>query len=357
MVIRKSLFPLGRCLSLAALIAAVGCSQERQIPTIDVQLSAVPVTAESVQFSEVAIPVEATGILARQAEAELAFKSSGVVGEVLVRAGDVVEKGQILARLKLDELEASVAQARANLEKTHRDVARARQLLSTQVFTLEQVQNAETQEEQAAAGLRSAEFNLRHALIEAPAAGRILRRRAEPNQTLAAGTPILDFAAETEGWLIRVSLSDRDVQRVHVGDSAEWASGDAAVVHEGRIAHIAEANEPVTRTTEVEVRVDQVPPGLRSGFVTHVTLHPQRVASRPSLPTSAIVEGAGDTAAIFLVQDRSAHRVLVKTESRWGDRVFLRTPLPTGAMIVVAGAEFLRDAQPVQISPAVTLVR
>ena len=353
MLIRKSLFPLGRRLSLVALTAVVGCSHEGSVSSPSPQQPIIQVATETVQYSDLAIPIEATGILARQSEAELAFKSSGVVGEVLVRSGDAVTKGQILARLKLDELEASVVQARANLEKARRDVARARQLLATQVFTLEQVQNTETQEEQAAAGLRSAEFNLRHALIEAPADGRILRRRAEPNQTLAAGTPILDFATETEGWLIRVNLSDRDVQHLQIGDSVDWFSPGNSVPNQGRVVHIAEANDPITRTTEVEVRVDPVPPGLRSGFVTHTTLHPHPVTPRPSIPPASSVEGAGDSAAIFLIQNGSAHRLTVKTESRWGDSVFLRTPLPIGERIVVAGAEFLRDGQPVQSSPPV----
>lgn len=353
---RTLLSYLGWFLVVAALSVGGGCSRDGQVSVLNGLSTAVPVTTEPVHFSDVAVPIEATGILARQVEAELSFKSFGVVGEVLVRAGDVVSAGQVLARLKLDELEASVTQARANLDKCRRDVARARQLLSTQVFTLEQVQNAETQEEQAEAGLRFAEFNLRHAVIEAPAEGRILRRRAEPNQTLASGTPILDFAAETEGWLVRVSLSDRDVQRVQVGDTADWVAGETGVTNRGRIAHIAEASDPLTRTTEVEIQVEQIPNGLRSGFVTRVTLHPQPVPLRPWVPASAIVEGSGDTAAVYLIQDRSAHRMSVKTESRWGDRVFLRTPLPTGAMVVIAGAEFLRDAQPVLVNPVVARV-
>jgi multidrug efflux pump subunit AcrA (membrane-fusion protein) len=50
----------------------------------------ISVSTEPVEYSTEAIPIEATGILRRQAEAELSYKSGGVVGEVLVRAGQSV---------------------------------------------------------------------------------------------------------------------------------------------------------------------------------------------------------------------------------------------------------------------------
>jgi len=335
---------------------AAGCSRAPGpagvVAGVSISVSTVPV-----EYSTQAIPIEATGILSRQAEAELSFKSGGVVGEVLVRAGESVRKGQVLARLKLDEIDALVTQARANRDKAARDVVRARQLLTTQVYTLEQVQNVETQEEQAAAALRSAEFNARYAVIEAPSDGVILRRRAEPNQTLSAGTPVLDFATDAEGWLVRVGLSDRDILRVRAGDPAEWSIREPATWSRGVIAHIAEASDPLTRTTEVEIKVEEVPSGLRSGFLTHVTLHPQPVAPRPWIPASAIVEGQGDSSVVFLVEGMVARRVPVTAEGWYSDRVLLRTALPSGSALVVAGAEFLRDGMSVRVENTVASIR
>lgn len=339
---------LGLVVAILVLGGAAGCSrvpeQGAVVAGVSISVSTVPV-----EYSIQAIPIQATGVLSRQAEAELSFKSGGVVGEVLVRAGEAVRKGQVLARLKLDEIEALVTQARANRDKAARDVIRARQLLTSQVYTLEQVQNVETQEEQAAAALRSAEFNARHAVIEAPSNGVILRRRAEPNQTLPAGTPVLDFATDAEGWLIRVGLSDRDILRVRVGDPAEWSIREPATGSRGVVAHIAEASDPLTRTTEVEIKVDQLPSGLRSGFLTHVTLHPQPVTPRPWIPASAIVEGQGDSAVVFLVDGTLARRVPVTAEGWYADRLLLRTALPSGSALVVAGAEFLRDGMSVRV--------
>lgn len=323
-----------------------GCSQRpgvaQRAPT-----TAVPVTVQPVVYSAASVPVEAAGILGRQAETELAFKSSGVVGEVSVRSGDAVQQGQILARLQLDEIEAAVTQARAIREKAHRDLTRARQLLETKVYTLEQVQNFETVASQADAALQSAEFNARHAVIVAPADGRILRRRAEPHQTLLAGTPVLDFASEGDGWLIRVGLSERDVQRIYLQDTVDWAIDGHLQACQGHVVKIAEAIDPASRTTEVEIRVASQSEGIRSGFVTHVTIHPTAGTPRPLIPAAAIVEGQGRKATVFTVENGLAHRVPIDASEWLDDQIFLLTPIPAGTSLVVVGAEFLRDGMPV----------
>lgn len=333
-------------LAFAALVA--GCTPAVEVASTSSSPST-PVATVPVVYSPEAVPVEVAGILSRQAEADLAFKSTGVVGEVTVRAGDTVRQGQVLARLKLNEIEAAVTQARANRDKARRDLDRARQLLATQVYTLEQVQNVETQFEQSEAALRAAEFNAEHAVIEAPADGRILRRTAEPNQMLAAGTPVLGFAADGEGWIVRVGLSDRDVQRVQVGDVVEVTTEGRQTPWNARIARIAEANDPLTRTTEAEIRLGETPDGARSGFVAHARIHPHPESPRPLIPAAAIVEGHGNTAYVFVVKDSVARRVSVVTDAWLGDFVFLKTPLTAGAPLVVVGAEFLRDGMAVRM--------
>jgi HlyD family secretion protein len=61
------------------------------------------------------VTVEGSGSLAPTAQIQLAFLSGGQVAEVLVEEGQVVEAGQPLVRLEMDELELDVARAEASL--------------------------------------------------------------------------------------------------------------------------------------------------------------------------------------------------------------------------------------------------
>ena len=340
---------------LLLLVAAVsGCTKSNPAaPVATTAPKAIVVHAVPVGRSTAAIPIQASGIVARRTEAELSFKIVGVIEEVAVRAGDRVTKGQVLARLQLEEIEAQVGQARSAVEKARRDLARTEKLQAAAVATLENLQDVRTALEQAEAQLRIAEFNRRHAIITAPAAGRVLRRLAEPNELVTAGHAVLTLAADDDGWIVRAGLSEREVGRMRLGDSAEITlpgTGQTAVP--GRVVQISEAADSLTRTTPVEIALDAAPADVRSGFVVAVTLHPQPVAARPVVPASALIEGAGDSASLYLIPPgaTTARRLMVKVEALFGTEAYLGTALPPGAQVVAFGAEFLRDGAPITLA-------
>ncbi len=338
--------------SLLLIIGALaGCAKTPPASAVPVQPIAVRTTA--VEYSDAAIPVRVSGVLARRTEAELSFKIGGLIEEVTVRAGDSIAKGQVLARLRPDEIEAQVAQARSATEKARRDLARVEKLQAGAVATLENLQDARTGLEQAEAQLRIAEFNRRFAVIVAPAAGRVLRRAAEPNELVTAGRAVVTVAGEADGWIVRAGVADRDIARVRLGDRAEILGGGEAGAVGGVVTQISEAANALTRTAEVEIALDRAPLVARSGFVAAVTLFPRPVSERPMVPAATLIEGDGGRASIFLVETGGAvaRRVTVEIETLLGEHVYLRTALPKGARLVVAGGEYLRDGA------AVTLVK
>jgi HlyD family secretion protein len=69
------------------------------------------------------VTVEGSGSLAPTAQIQLAFLSGGQVAEVLVEEGQVVEAGQPLVWLEMDELELDVARAEASLASAEGQLA------------------------------------------------------------------------------------------------------------------------------------------------------------------------------------------------------------------------------------------
>ncbi len=330
------------------LLAFAGCTKA---PAPVPAAPPTPVELAPVVFSTVAVPVRAPAVLARLLEADLSFKIRGVVDTIAVRAGDAVASGQVLARLKLDEIDAQVAQARSALDKARRDLERVEKLEANRVATFENLQDARTAAEVASAQLQIAEFNRRFAVITAPEAGRILARRSEPGELVESGHAVLIFAADREGWIARAGLSDRDVVRVRFDDRVELGGGDAVGAPcTGRITHISAAADPATRTTPVEIALDAAPADARTGIVVPVLIHPRPVPTRPVVPASVLIEGVGDTATLFVVEPgtKTARRRQVQVDAIDGESAYLRTPLPPSWQLVVRGAEFLRDGAPVE---------
>lgn len=299
-----------------------------------------PVRVVDVVWSTDAVPIEAIGLLSRRFETTLAFKIPGMIEAVLVRAGDTVTRGQILARLRLDEIEAQLVQAQRNEEKSRRDLARIEQLAAASAVSQEELQNARTGLELGEAQLRVIRFNRRYAEIVAPDDGTILARSADPDQWAGAGQTIIGFGSNRSGWRVRSQLAEVDARRLAVGDRATIEG----IV--GTVSRISDALDPVTRTVAVEIDCDEGPPDARSNRVVALKLRPRPVASRPCVPVSALIAGNGGRHRIFLLAADSARVVgkEVDVASLQGESAFLRTALSREhAHVVMQGAEYLRD--------------
>ena len=343
---------IARLVLAASLLLLAACGRPPTAARATAAVPPVPVRVAPVVSSARAIPVRVPAVVARRTEAQLAFKIGGIVREVTVRAGDRVEAGQVLASLDLQEIEAQLAQARSAVEKARRDRDRAAELRERDVVSTELAQNAATGLEQAVAALRIAEFNRRHAVIVAPAAGRVLRRLVEPDENAAAGRVAVLFASDNTGWIARAGLPERDAARLRVGDTAlVIAPGQAPLA--GALAQISEAADPATRTIEIEVLLASAPQEGRSGSVVELELQPGDVPARPVVPVTALVEGDGRAAHVFLAaaDGRSVQRRQVAVHAVFAGQAYLATELPANARVVVTGAELLRDGTAVEIVP------
>lgn len=109
-----SIFRLKKFYIILGLVLVVGSVVYGQIKKANK-----PVEYETVKVErgDLVQTVEATGKVESQSDLSLRFEVPGVVERVSVTAGTQVKAGQILASLKLSELNAAVAQAQANLDQ------------------------------------------------------------------------------------------------------------------------------------------------------------------------------------------------------------------------------------------------
>lgn len=313
----------------------------------------IPVRTADVVQEQRALPIRTSGRLAKKAEMTLSFKIGGFVEDVRADEGDRVRNGQVLAHLDLEEINAQVQRAEANHAKAKRDLRRAKALYQDSVATLEEKQNAQTAVDVAASDLQVARFNKQHSTIVAPADGQILQRMAEENEQIPAGTPVFEFGAETEGWVMRVGLADEDVVQLRLGSPAE-VRFDAfpEETFEARVTEIADAAEPISGTFEVELQIADPGGKLKSGLIGKADITPVDTERYFFVPTSAIVEGDGQFGVVYGLAESSragaenAHRVerrSVRIERILGEQVAIRSGLTGIERVVTRGGPYLED--------------
>jgi RND family efflux transporter MFP subunit len=334
--------------AVAASLALAGCGNGGEATSAK---GAAPVRVAVVEKAPAAESLRAIGVLAPADEVRLAFKTGGVIQTIAVEQGVPVRKGQLLATLADDEFASAVTQARAVSDQATRDLERGRALLADEVATREQVEDLATANAVAGAQLRSALFNARHARIEAPADGVVLRRLAEPDEQVAAGQPVLVVGNTTGGWIVRAALSDRDIVRVQSGGAAE-VTLDA---YPGRrfsaqVVEIAAAADPETGTYEMKVSVDPAGARFIQGLVAKVTIADPHAESVTVVPITSLLEADGRMATVFVVAKGGvAKRVEVQTGRLLGERIEVIAGLALGDQVVTEGAAWLDDNDPVRV--------
>jgi RND family efflux transporter MFP subunit len=334
--------------ALAASLAMAGCGNGAETESAD---AAAPVRVAVVTEAPATESLRAIGVLAPADEVRLAFTTGGVIRTIAVEQGAAVKEGQLLATLADDEVAAAVSQARALAEQATRDLERGKALLADEVATREQVEGLATANQVAQAQLRTALFNARHARIEAPADGVVLRKLAEPDEQVAAGQPVLVVGNTSGGWIVRAALSDRDIVRVRAGDAAE-VTLDAYPQRRfaARVIEVAAAADPQTGTYEMKVSVDPADARFIQGLVAKVVIADPDAESVAVVPVTSLLEADGSLATVFVVAKGGiARKVSVRTGRLLGERVEIVTGLAPGDRVVTEGAAWLDDNEPVRV--------
>ncbi len=342
-----------RAAQLAAMAGLVlllpGCGREPEAAAPQIT----PVRVEEVQAGPAVPPIETTGIIAARDELRLSFKIGGLVQQVGVREGDTVKRGQVLARLDPTEIAAQVEQARQLAEKAERDLARGEALHADQVIPLEQLQNLRTQAEVARAQYQAARFNEASATITAPGDGVVLRRLVEERENAAPGQVVLVLGRQDSGYVVRLAVADRHVVRIRRGDAVSltldaWPGERFAA----EVTQVASAADPATGLFAIEAQLAPNSRALVSGLVGRASIVPgDAAATLPYVPVGAVLEGNGDSAAVFIADGAVARRREVKVAFITGQGVAIREGLAPGERIITAGAPYVDDGDPIDVKP------
>lgn len=197
--------------------------------------------------------VTATGSVQPTNKVDVSSELSGTIRKVLVDYNTAVKAGQTLAELDTEKLEATVASSRAKLAaararvadaeatviEKQRDLVRKKLLADRQITSTQDLDLAQAAHDRAVAGVASAradvgvaeaelklnETNLSKACICSPIDGVVLKRSAEPGQTVASSlqAPVLFSIAEDLTQMeLQVDVDEADVGTVRPGQTATF---------------------------------------------------------------------------------------------------------------------------------------
>jgi RND family efflux transporter MFP subunit len=287
---------------------------------------------------------EVVGTVRSKQRAVVEAKVSGRVLEYTATPGAVVQRGELLARLEVQEIQAKVDQARALLDQARREYDRQKQLITSNATTRQEYETAEARVKITTAGLTEAETMLGYASVTAPFDGVVTRKLADVGDLAMPGKPLLEI--EAPGSLrFEADLPEAILDRVQLGAKLPVRLNQIVV---GTVSEISPIADPVSRTFRVKLDLPPVD-GLRTGQFGRVSV-PVAETRLLLVPREAVLK-RGQMEIVFVVRDGRASLRLVKTGKALDGRVEVLSGLEEGDSVVVRDTDRLIDGQPVTVQP------
>lgn len=176
-------------LRLAAIVAGLLCAQLGQASddTSDPLLDT-PVTTPSSATERTA-----RGVLRARDQAMLSSELAGRIVEMPYADGQDVKKGEVLVRFDCSAYQAQLNAAQAAVRAAREELSHNKQLAALNSVGRYEVALAEARQAQAQAEAQVYQVQVKRCSVLAPFEGRVVQRKAQPHESVASGTPLLEI--------------------------------------------------------------------------------------------------------------------------------------------------------------------
>ena len=304
--------------------------------------------------------ITASGELQAQQKVNVSPRKQGLLAQLKVDEGDVVEKEQVLAvmdRGDLDdrqqEMQALLRQAEANYQNKREDFERRDQLYSSGAISADDFSDARFELLARQAGLVAArerveqlEQESREKTIRAPFSGTITARYAEPGSfvtpttaaSATAGATSASIVELSQGLEVRARVPESDIGRIVTGQNAEIrvdAFPDERF--QATVNEIAPRAAKENNVTSFEVRLNFVNPQkeLKIGMTADINFQTGRSAPKILVPTVAIVMEDGKPGVLLVDEKQKPRFQPVELGNSSGDQTAILNGLESGTRVFI----------------------
>jgi RND family efflux transporter MFP subunit len=286
---------------------------------------------------------------------------SAYVDTVLVRPGDAVRRGQVIATLDCRNASASSRavsmQARAiqtEQEAIAHEAARVAELKEGGFASPNEIEKRAADSASKAAELMETQARVQRASLEvndcvlrAPFAGEIAARSVDPGAFVRPGSAV---AALVDRATVRVvaEVPEADFDAVGRGTPVRVSALATARELRGTIARRSPAADPSTRTVHIEIDVPDPDRSLPVGTTAELTIEVGQPAAATEVPlVAASLRGA--RATLYVVDGAGvAHKAVYGTLGERAGTLYVDPALRAGSRVVTEGRAQLKDGDRVE---------
>lgn len=353
--------------SFSANSAAASVPQLFTIP--EDQMSHVQVI--TVEPSHLTRTLRLTGVVAYNAfkTTPVIAQVGGPVSRILVVPGQRVKVGQPMLDVTspdYSQLLDAYLKAADSSRLADKNYAREKDLYDHHAVAQRDLEQAESDRNQARADLNAAEQGMKILGIKnpadlarnatsaeipvlAPISGEVVERLVSPGQVVQAGqTQAFTISDLSTVWVL-ANVYQADLAFVRTGDDVNVQTDAYPGTFHGRISYVSPAVDPNTRTLQARIVVDNPGEKLKRDMYCTVTVTAGSIANAIALPDSSVLRDENNQPFVYLAvgSNQFGRRAVEIGQSENGKTQILKG-LSIGERVVGDGSLFLQFANSLQ---------
>jgi len=295
-------------------------------------------------IDDVQVVVREVGTVEPEVKVEVKSNLSGRVVDLPIRAGDVVKKGQLIARIEPDVNQAQALLAVRNrgeaanidLEDAKQDYDAKRRLFENGLISVEVNREAETRYRQAmqaheeardqiglveASGIPIGDNPRQVVNIFSPMDGVVIERPVELGETVTgsgsfnAGT-VISTVADLGTMLVKAGINEVDIGKIHLDQKARITlDAFPRVLFNGTISRIAPAArlDDQVKVFDVEIALEKLGVELRTGMTANIEIRGEVREQVLTVPVESVFV-RGEEEMVYIQRETPLPKEVAETE-------------------------------------------
>jgi RND family efflux transporter MFP subunit len=282
---------------------------------------------------------------------DVSAEAGGRILKLVVKEGDAVKAGQLVAELDMESLEKQKAEIQKALELAATVYERQKRLWEQNIGSEIQFLEAKNAKERLEKSLETLDVQMTKSKVYAPASGVVEREILQSGEMAAPGAPIVQLL-NTQKLKVVVDIPENFLAAVRKGDEVQVQFPALGTDQRVRVSQIGRVVDPSNRTFEVEALVQNPTGFLKPNLLAIMKINDFSSKDQVVIPLKAVLQEVGGKKYVMVAVAQGdswvAQKKYVSPGETFGGEVIIAEGLTGGESLVLEGARGLLDGEQIQ---------
>lgn len=321
---------------------------ETVVPVSAPQRQPLSVDAQIVNYTTLTDIYRTKGILVPGEEVELTFETSGKITNIYFEEGREVKKGDLLAKVNDETLQAELMKLEAQLPLAEDRVFRQKALLEKDAVSQEAYTTVTTELDKLKADIHLIKARIHQTELRAPFDGIVGLRRVSEG-AYASPTTIVTNLTMIKPLLLEFSVNEKQAADIKPGKSVKFTIENDLTSYQAKVYAVESKLDDKTLSLKARALYNNSDGKLQAGRSATIEIPMDEIQNTLVIPSAATLAEMGQSIT-YIYKEGVARQVNVKRGMRTSSHVQIVEGLQAGDTVLTTGVMQLRDGMAVKIN-------